>query len=199
MKGVMKCLVAIVTLFLVSINASAQTREDQIRLRAAQRVGQMCDYISLMANPKEDLDARRYYKTAALNLFIERGEQYEEDGRYKKGVLMEVTSVNRKPAYPKLIKTYFEGLMQLKYDVVQISTTEIAEMEVSKLRQIGDNKYVCTCYFEQAFCGYRDGKPIYKDITRKRVKCYVMVEQTEDGEELIILLGDVTALDTRKL
>lgn len=194
-----KYLVVIVTLFIVSVNVSAQTRENQIRLRAAQRVGQMCDYISLMANPKEELDARQYYKAAAMNLFIERGEPYEEDGRYKKGVLMEVTSVNRKNAYPKLIKSYFDGLMRLKYDVVQISTTEIAEMEVSKLRQTGDNKYVCTCYFEQAFCGYRDGRPIYKDITRKRVKCYVMVEQTEDGEELIILLGDVTALDTRRI
>ena len=70
--------------------------------------------------------------------------------------------------------------------------------------KIDDDTYVCTCYFEQAFCGYRDGKPVYKDITRKKVKCYVvrqviLDEQEGEQHEYMVMLGDVTALETRRV
>lgn len=59
--------------------------------------------------------------------------------------------------------------------------------------------YVCTCYFEQVFVGYRDGRAIYKDITRKKVKCYIEIQDVEDGpQEYVVLLGDVQAIDTKR-
>ena len=49
------------------------------------------------------------------------------------------------------------------------------------------------------FIGYRDGIPVYKDITRKKVKCYVEVQDAEDGLEYVVLLGDVHAIDTKRI
>lgn len=97
------------------------------------------------------------------------------------------------------MKKYFQNLIDLKYNDVQITSTDVADIKVSQLQRIGENLYVCTCYFEQAFIGYMDGRLVYKDITRKHVKCYVYAEETESGTEFMVLLGDVTADQTRKL
>lgn len=112
---------------------------------------------------------------------------------------MEVTSINRKTKSRRLMKKYFQSLIDFKYNDVQITSTDVADIKVSQLQRIGENLFVCTCYFEQAFVGYMDGRPVYKDITRKHVKCYVYAEETESGTEFMVLLGDVTADQTRKL
>lgn len=114
---------------------------------------------------------------------------------------MEVTSIWREKPSQRLMKDYFTGLMNMRYSKVTIESTEVSKIEVSKLKQIDEGKYVCTCYFEQAFCGYRDGRPVYKDITRKKVKCYIVEEVILDDQggeqhEYIVMLGDVTALET---
>lgn len=188
-------------LLMASPLANAQVGTDEmLQRRCAEKVKQMCDYIELMANPKLKANNRLYYRSTALKLFIGQGDAYEEDGRMRDGVMMEVTSVNRKNPYSYLIKTYFSNLInRLKYSKVVMQTTDVSAMKVSELQPISDDTYVCTVYFEQSFCGYRDGRPVYKDITRKRVKCYVKVDQTEDGDEYIVMLGDVTATDTQRL
>ena len=40
---------------------------------------------------------------------------------------------------------------------------------------------------------------VYKDRTRKKVKVYILAEETIDGQEFIVLLGDVTALETNRI
>lgn len=201
MKALNKFVVVLITMFFMVSNVSAQTfdQEKMIQKRAAEKVAQMNDYISFMASKKKNLENRKYYKPKALNLFMGKGYSYEENGVEKKGVMMEITSVNRKSVSHQLIRDYFDNLINLKYTDVQITSTEIANIKVSNLQQIDENLYVCTCQYDQAFAGYRDGRPVYKDITTKRIKCYVKVEDTEDGEEYIIMLGDVTALSTKRL
>ncbi len=173
--------------------------EEQIKLTAAQRVAQMNDYISFMADKENDLETRQYYKKQALNLFAGRGYNYEEDGINKEGVRMEITSVRNTRPRSKLMRVYFNGLINLSYQKVSIQSTELAKIKVSNLQRVDNNLYVCTCYFDQVFIGYRDGVPIYKDITRKKVKCYVEIQEVEGGQhEFIVLLGDVHALDTKR-
>ena len=200
MKAITKVFLANIML-MVCVTVQAQGSFDEmLKRRCAEKVAQMCDYIENMANPKQKVNNRQYYRSAALNLFINQGESYEEDGRMREGVMMEVTSVNRKNPYSYLMKTYFSNLInRLKYSKVVMQTTDVAAMKVSELQAISEDTYVCTVYFEQTFCGYRDGRPVYRDITRKRVKCYVRIDQTEDGDEPIVMLGDVTATDTRRL
>lgn len=183
----------------ISVSAQITDQDEMIKRRAAEKVAQMNDYISFMASKKKSLDTRKYYKTKALNLFFGKGYSYEENGIEKDGVMMEITSVNRKSVSHKLIRIYFDNLINLKYTDVQITSTEIANIKVSNLQQIDEDLYVCTCQYDQAFVGFRDGRPVYKDITTKRIKCYVKAEDTEDGTEYIIMLGDVTALETKRM
>ena len=199
-----KIIIAIIALLTVSASFAQSDIQEVLKRRAAEKVGQLCDYIEFLANPQNEYKTRNYYKTKALNLFINKGEEYEEDGIYRKGVIMEVTSVFRKKPSQRLIKEYFTGLMNMRYSKVAIESTEISNIEVSRLQQIDDDTFVCTCYFEQAFCGYRDGIPVYKDITRKKVKCYVVKEVIIDDQggeqhEFMVMLGDVTALETRRI
>lgn len=188
--------------FPVSIHAQVEGHEDLIRLRAAEKVGQMNDYIKNMADKSQTMNYRNRRKTKALNLYVGKGYEYVEDGVRKEGVQMQVTSKNKAKIGQPLIRRYFDNLVGQKldriYTNVKIEATEVADIKVSSLRKVDDNLWECTCVYDQAFEGWRDGRPIYRDITTKRIKCYVIAEQTEDdGWEFIILLGDVYAIKTK--
>ena len=201
MKALNKLSVLFLAMFCIVSSVKAQTvdQEEMIKRRAAEKVAQMNDYISFMASKRKSTENRKYYKTKALNLFMGKGFSYEENGVEKDGVMMETSSVNRTSVNHSLMRDYFDRVIRLRYSDVKITSTEIADIKVSNLQQIDENLYVCTCQYDQAFVGYRDGKPAYKDITTKRIKCYVYAEDTEDGLEYIILLGDVTALETKRM
>ena len=194
-------IILILTLFSFQI-IIAQTINDFEHIRPHGRIektAQLNDYISFMASKKKSVENRKYYKTKALNLFMGKGYDYEENGKLKEGVMMEITSVNKKSVSHQLMRDYFDSVICLKYTDVKITSTEIANIKISSLKPIDDSLYVCTCQYDQAFVGYRDGRPVYKDITTKRIKCYVYAEDTEDGTEYITLLGDVSALAVRRL
>ena len=200
MKSFLRRIVVLQFAFLFFLPIMGQNAVDeQIRRTAAQRVAQMNDYISFMADKSNDLETRQYYKKQALNLFAGRGYNYEENGVNKEGVRMEITSVNNTRPRSKLMRVYFNGLINLTYQKVSIQSTELASIKVSNLQKVDNNMYVCTCYFDQVFVGYRDGRPVYKDITRKKVKCYIEVQDVEGGlQEYVVLLGDVQAIDTKR-
>ncbi len=169
-----------------------------IQERAAEKVVQMCDYNESIANPQNSLEVRRKYKDRALRLFVANCGPYEEEGINREGVIMEVTSkFRKKPTHP-LMKDYFERLMLLRYDKVVMKSSDIHDVQVSELRPIDNHTYVCTAAFVQVFVGYRDGRPIYSDRTKKSVKCYITIDETIDGNEYIVELGDTKALQTSK-
>lgn len=186
-------------LLMTGVTAQARTEAETHELmgiRGAQKVAQMNDNISFMADKHKDLDTRKYYRKRALKLFIGEGEPFEEEGVTNTGVKMETTVVGRKRPNRKLIKDYFTNLINLNYSNVKIQSTNVHDIKVSDLQKIDDDMYVCTAYFEQTFVGYRDGRPVYKDRTRKKVKIYIMGEETLEGYEYIVYLGDVTAIET---
>lgn len=197
MNNMKKLFVFLISVFFIT-TASAQVNKDLLMRRAAEKVSQMNDYISFMASKKKSVEVRQRYRTNALNLFIGEGNSYEENGVQKEGVLMETTSVNRQGKKNELMRDYFTRIINYNYNDVNITSTGIAEIKVSSLQKVSDNMYVCTCQYDQAFVGYRDGRPAYKDITTKRVKCYITVERTVDGEEYIIKLGDTEAIATKR-
>lgn len=201
MKLRVKALIAILAVFGLasSVFAQVEGNEEFIKRRAAEKVGQMNDYISYMADKGNTPKARKRRKVMALNLFIAKGYEYVEDGVQKDGVQMQVTSKSRAKVGQPLMRVYFDNLIgKLNiYTDVKIEATEVADIKVSELRKIDDNLWECTCEYDQAFEGWRDGRPIYRDITTKAIKCYVISEDTEDGTEFIILLGDVYAIKTQ--
>lgn len=208
-------------MFFVAGTSSAQSTQDMevLKQRAKEKVKQLNDYISFMANPKKENKTRYYYKGEAQKLFINDCERFKEIVEYKngskeevwrEGVTMEVVSLrNRKPR-PRPMKEYFRGLITMTYKSVTIETTDIADMRVSKLQPYGKDEdgkmmYICSVYFDQAFIGRRGDGGVYKDITHKWVVCYVQVDEVLDEEtgdtypEYMVKLGDVHVESIEKI
>lgn len=205
MNTLYKMVLATILLFMASLTYAQSNVEDLIAKRAQQKVKQMTNYVEYMANKDDSLEDRKEYRTLALNLFIGHGEPYTLNDATRKGVYMQITSKYRKKPTERLMKDYFTGLINMRYNKVVIESTDVKDIKVSELRKVGENEFECTCTFVQAFCGYRDGRPVYKDITKKRVTCHIFGEETvkvmANGEiktsyEYIVLLGDVEALET---
>lgn len=181
-----------------SISFAQQDIEEMIHIRVPEKVAQLLDDIEIIANPENSKDVRTRFKGKAVRLFIANCEPYEEEGIQKKGVEIEITSIYRTKPRRRLMKDYFTGLMNLRYSKVEIKSSKIHDIQVSELRQIDENTFVCTAVFVQVFVGFKDGKPVYTDRTKKSVKCYVYREDTMDGYEYIVKLGDTKALETKR-
>ena len=183
---------------LMAIPMSAQTdsqKEEMLKTRAKEKVGQFCDYVSFIASKKKNLKTRLYYVDKAKNLFLNRGKAlFDEDGSMvRDSVIMQVTSLKAKKPRNVYLNKYLPNLANLMYPQVEVTSTDVAEMKVSNLHKIGDGLYTCTVYFYQYFVGKADNRVVYKDKTNKRVQCYIIEEETEDGLEYVVLLGDIYA------
>ena len=179
--------------------AQSSNAENELKTRVAERVALMNSYIKYMADKKNNYNTRQYYGKKALALFIGKGYSYTLDGVKHDGVMMQTTSTNTQEVKSTLIRKYFEHLIDLKYTDVKITSTSAADMKVSDLKKIAPNKYVCTCQYVQYFYGYIDGTLVYRDRTTKRIECLIEAEDTEDGLEYIVQLGDVEALHTERI
>ena len=154
MKHIFKIsIVFAISFFVTNIYAQSSTLEEQIRMRAAEKVDQLCDYIEFMANPENPKDIRnRRYRSKAVKLFFANCEPYEEDGIRNEGVAMKVSSIYRSKPTRRLMKDYFMGLINMRYSKVIIQSTDIHDMDVSQLHQVDENMYVCTCCICAGFC-----------------------------------------------
>ena len=222
MKKTLIRILWVMAIALVAIPAYSQSQEDMkenMKKRAKEKTALLGRYITNIAKkyedltPKEQENKKIYYIEQALKLFIAKGEKYDvitttklDNGRektdtiHKEGVMMEVTSISRPNSTSrKTVKKYLPGLKKLTYSQVEIKTTDATDMRVTNPKKIGDNTYHCTCYFEQEFIG-KTGEVIkYGDRTTKRVDIITQVLETEDGTEFKTLLGDVTAVETKRL
>lgn len=170
--------------------------EEQIKRRAAERVAQMNDYISFMADKSNDLETRQYNKKQALNLFAGRGYDYEEDGIRKEGARIIISSANKPQTRSLLVRVYFNGLVNFSRQKVSL---DVPNIKVKGLTKIDSSLYVCIYYYNQECIDYKDGQPIYKDVTLKKAKCYIEKQNSEKGNEYTILFGDIYATDKKGL
>lgn len=148
------------------------------------------DYISLMSDKNLSMASRELYKNEALDLFINSGNSYILDGNIKDGVII---NIKHNRARPRLVKHYFDSIMRYGYSNIQIEAVEIAEINVESLRKISNNEYECICTINQLFCGYKNNKPVYRDITPKHVECHFNMNDAFSDQETILLFGDVYA------
>ena len=211
MNAILKFTLASIVILMSSISASAQdyNEEKLFQQRAKERVKLMNDYVSFMADKSKSEKTRYYYRKKALPLFIGKGYEYEENGVTKQGVMMQTTSVNRPGVVTnRLLRDYFSHMVKLRYSIVKITSTEIADMKISDLKKVdssdGKTLYMCTVQYVQYFRGeYADGY-VYADKTTKRIVCYVEVEEVESDVygkpkfEYMIMLGDVEVISTER-
>ena len=198
-------IIAFVVSFFAILTYAQSNINDLIVGHVQQRVKQVNDYIAYMADNGRPIEDRKEYRNLALNLFIGHGEPYIVNGASREGVYMRITSKYRKRPIQRLMKDYFNGLINGRYSKVAIQSIDISYVKVSELKRVSEHEYECTCTFTQAFCGYRDERPVYKDITKKRVTCRITEEEivkvSTSGDvetvcQYLVLFGDVEALET---
>lgn len=197
------------------VNAQVYNNLDErtnkiIAERAREEVGQFTNYLTDIVDKTIERKTRLYYKDVALKLFVGEGKTWVEeilnsegtrvvDRINRKAVTMGVTSLRNPKPRKKAMADYLLDLAEIRYNAVTIQTTNWHDMRVSEVRKIGDGKYECTVYFEQVFTSKgKDNIPGYSDRTKKKVTCYIDLVQTDDGPEILVQLGDVTAYETRK-
>ena len=97
------------------------------------------------------------------------------------------------------VRKYFEHLMRLNYDRVEIEWYNIEY--VSDLQRQPDGTYVGVITIFQTFRGYNaEGNLEYKDTTKKDITVYVKRKETQIGGRSIgfwdVLLGDMRVKET---
>lgn len=178
------------------VNAQTTRIEELVKTSFVEKVEQMISYISLMANKQTPRETRLYYRTKALDSFIGSGNSYTVGGITNPPVQMEVTSVRtgRKTLIP--MSNYFSNLININYINVNINYSKPTNIKVSGLQQIEEGLYKCTVQYEQTFQGNKDNNSQYTDKIVKRAVCYLKKRQTNDGDEYVILLGDIHSMNS---
>lgn len=190
-----------------------EAANEQISIRVRQEVNLFTNCLSFIVDKTQTLENRDTFKEDALNLFIGKGLPYydyvlDNEGNVirriqRAAVTMEVTSLRNSKPRKKPMADYLTNLVNLAnqqiYRSVSIESTNWHDMKVSKLQKIGENRYVCDVYFEQIYISRgNENRLLYTDKTIKRVTCFIEILHLDTGDEYVIALGDVTAVETKR-
>jgi len=188
--------IMVVGFLAITINISAQNSQDNLSPQrkqaidslALEKVRDLSKYISLIGDKKTPWsDAQRVIERA-VELFMEGSE-------------IGVSSLSSPDVNYYKVRAYFDRLMQLNYDRVNIDWYKI--QYVSDLERQPDGTYVGVITIYQRFQGFDKEKGlIYEDTTKKDITVYVKRKETQIGGKLIgfwdVLLGDIRVKETSK-
>ena len=181
---------SVLLLFGVAISALAQPeispeRKQAIDSLALEKVKDLGKYISIIGNKDTPFSEANRVIDRALELFAE-------------GSQMGVSSINRKEIKYYGIREYFQRLMALNYDRINIEWFNIEY--ISDLVRQPDGRYVGVITVYQRFTGETDDGLKYVDTTKKDITVYVKRKETQIGGRLIgfwdVLLGDIRVKET---
>jgi hypothetical protein len=171
--------------FTIKAQALKEDRLEEYRKLTESRVADLQNYISIITNKSLSIEERREAIEQAKSLFLD-------------GSKMQVTGRNNKTSRPS-IGAYLNSLLSLpQYDKVDITSYDVAT--VSKFEKGVDGNYHSTATYFQKFEGFKDGKAIYADKTRKDVSVLgKIVNQDKSSDDMKIFFGDVTVRETTPL
>ncbi len=166
-------------------NLSPQ-RKQAIDSLALEKVKDLSKYISIIGDKETPW--------SEANRVIDRAEEL-----FMQGSEMGVSSVVKPEIKYYPVRKYFERLMRLNYNKVEIEWYNIEY--VSDLQRQPDGTYVGVITVFQKFKGYdKEGRLIYQDTTKKDITVYVKRKETQIGGRLIgfwdVLLGDIRVKET---
>lgn len=165
-------------------NISPQ-RKQAIDSLALEKVRDLSRYISIIGNKDTPFSEANRVIDRATELFAEDSE-------------MGVSSLSGNDIQYYVVRKYFERLMALNYDRVEIKWFDI--QYVSDLERQPDGRYVGVITIYQRFEGTSADGLQYKDTTKKDITVYVERKETQIGGRLIefwdVLLGDVRVSET---
>jgi hypothetical protein len=168
-------------------NISPQ-RKQAIDSLALEKVRDLSRYISIIGNKETPW--------SEANRVIERATEL-----FMPGAKMGVSSLNTNTIEYYEVRVYFNRLMRLNYDRVEIEWYNIEY--VSDLVKQPDGTYVGVITIFQRFKAYDDERGlVYQDVTKKDITVYVKRKETQIGGKLIgfwdVLLGDIRVKETSK-
>jgi len=163
-------------------------RKQAIDSLALEKVRDLSKYVSIIGSKSTPW--------SEANRVIDRAEEL-----FMQGAEIGVSSLFRSEINYFKVRTYFERLMRLNYDRVEIEWYNIEY--VSDLQRQPDGTFVGVITIFQRFSGYdREGGLVYQDTTKKDITVYVRRKETQIGGRLIgfwdVLLGDIRVKETRR-
>lgn len=205
----------IISFGLLSAQDMTEADKQALQKRVKDKVEEFQNYTSDIASkellPKNRLAAIK----SALTLFIGEGEPYtltsetidrrtgepRETIARKKGVRMQLSSVNRDWISSKLTKDYLSALYQQSLRPGDVKIKSSDAVRVDNIHKVGEGRYEAMAYFCQEYIRYNDnGTVSYGDVTRKKVKVHIIAKEVPlVGTIFEVKLGDVYVVSTRRL
>ena len=182
-------------LFMVAVSSAdtfAQTalsarsaNETLIDSLALEKIKDLGEYISIIGSKETSFSKANRVINRAMELFAEGSE-------------IGVSSVNNKQVTNFPLREYFERLMALNYDRVNIEWYDIHY--ISNLELLSNGVYVGVVTIYQRFEGQKGDKLIYRDTTKKDITIFVKKKEIVVAGDLVdfwdVLLGDIMVSET---
>lgn len=166
-------------------NDISPERKRAIDSLALEKVRDLSKYITIIGDKNTPFAESSRVMDRAEELFMNGSE-------------IGVSSLTSKDVNYYPIRTYFQRLMRLNYDKVDIEWFNIEY--VSDLEKQPDGTYVGVITIYQRFTGTGKEGLLYQDTTKKDITVYVKRKQTQIGGRLIgfwdVLLGDIRVKET---
>jgi hypothetical protein len=166
-------------------NDISRERKQAIDSLALEKVRDLSKYISIIGSKKTQFSEAQRVMDRAEELFAPGSE-------------MGVSSLNKKEISYYKVRKYFERLMALNYDHVNIEWYDIHY--ISDLERQPDGRYVGVVTVYQRFEGTSDDGMKYKDTTKKDITIYVERKKTQIQGRTIefwdVVLGDIRVTET---
>jgi len=161
-------------------------RKQAIDSLALEKVRDLSKYIKIVGSKDTPFSEANRVIDRAEELFMSDAE-------------IGVSSIHSNQITFYRVRKYFEHLMRLNYDRVEIEWYNIEY--VSDLQRQPDGTYVGVITIFQTFRGYdKEGNMVYKDTTKKDITVYVRRKETQIGGRTIgfwdVLLGDMRVKET---
>lgn len=181
---------SVMLVVLIAGTAQAQdeispTRKQAIDSLALEKVRDLSKYISIIGNKETPYAEAKRVMDRAEELFAPDSE-------------MGVSSLSREKVSYYKVREYFERLLALNYDKVNIKWYDIHY--ISDLERQPDGRYVGVVTIYQRFEGSSNDKLEYKDTTKKDITIYVERKETQIKGKTIefwdVLLGDIRVTET---
>ena len=186
-----KIIVTLIIALCVAGTAKAQDelsfeRKQAIDSLALEKVRDLSKYVKIVGSKDTPFSEANRVIDRAEELFMSDAE-------------IGVSSVSSNRITYYRVRKYFEHLMRLNYDRVEIEWYNIEY--VSDLQRQPDGTYVGVITIFQTFRGYdNEGNLTYKDTTKKDITVYVRRKETQIGGRTIgfwdVLLGDMRVKET---
>ncbi len=192
MKKLMYSLLFVLGLLMVSPLSAQENlspeRKQAVDSLALEKVRDLSKYITIIGSKETPWSEANRVIDRAQELFMQGSE-------------IGVSSLLRPKIAYYGVRQYFERLMRLNYNKVEIEWYKIDY--VSDLQRQPDGTYVGVITVFQKFKGYdKEGRLIYQDTTKKDITVYVKRKETQIGGRLIgfwdVLLGDIRVKETSK-